>query len=56
MNTMELKMFVIDAVSRSLPDDFDDLKERCDWAFDWVMKEAVMKDETSEVTHLRPVN
>lgn len=56
MNTVQLKMFVLDAVSQSLKiEDTQKAQEYSQWAFDWVMEDAEITSADPPVP-LHPVN
>ena len=56
MNTVQLKMFILDALGQSLElKEVEEAKSYAQWAFDWTMEDA----EVSPVdppTQLHPVN
>lgn len=56
MNTVQLKMFIIDALGQSLKlEEVEETKDYAQWAFDWVMEDAEIASSDPPVT-LHPVN
>ena len=56
MNTVQLKMLILDALGQSLElKETPEAKEYAQWAFDWVMEDAEITSADPPVT-LHPVN
>lgn len=56
MNTVQLKMYILDAIGQSLElKEAEEAKAYAKWSFDWVMEDAEIASSDPPVT-LHPVN